>query len=494
MGKRYRLPQYVNKPIATRDMPNKHNPSIYIVLFLALSVISWILVMIAPGFMDVKVIVSTALLLLVLLFCHFDTRYLLLSMIVLMPALAGLEKYQIDITPFIAIVGIDQYYQIDLFFIARVVLLGIALIEILRKGKDIFFVPMAGIILFSVLLNVLPFANSDFKILGLAYYWFHLVAAFGAYFLGYYLFSSKKAYLWLISAIIISSIIPIIVSVKQLLLQDFFYENDSTLPRILATFWHPNRYGSYLFVLMTVYLVSFFAVRIQRKNARAELLPWVPFLTFGFFLAATFSRTSWVALAISVAIVAIFKKQVRLPAFYFGSLAIMVSLMIDKTRNRIVGMFVRQYNDTLSGRMETWDIALYKFQQSPWIGYGPGSFNEVIKVVRGTDVGNFAPHSDMVRFVLEGGIMGILAYFFYMAAALWHSFKSFWEYRQGSEQIALWGKTLIVDYRLLGIIPFLLFVVMIPMSMLETPTLDFIHQFYAWILLGSWLGLNHTKK
>lgn len=446
-----------------------------------------------PSFMQAKFILSGIIFLILTAFCFLRIDWIVVAIVVLLPALGGLEPYQIDISPLLQIVGINQVYQIDFFLLTRIFILFIAILETLRKGASIIKTPMFFALLLSVTLNIIPFLNSQYKIFGLAYYWFFLVSAFGSYFLGYFILGNKKGYLKIIMAILFSAVIPIIVGVKQIIFGEFFVSNDTTLPRLQTVFDHPNKFGSFLFVVLTIYLICYLSIRIKKNKQTEKAITLVPFFILGIFFLGTFSRTSWIAFALAVIIIAIPRKEIRFPAIYLGSLFVFLSLFVESMRNRILGIFSRQYNDTLSGRMETWNMALFEFKKSPWIGYGPGSFKEIIKNVQGTDVGNFYPHSDSIMFLLEGGVMGILSYLLYIVSALYYSFISFWKYPKGIETVNFLGRELAVDFKLLGFIPFVLFLVMVPYSLAEAPVLDYIYQVYAWILLGSWLGLNSSK-
>ncbi|MEA3273519.1 MAG: O-antigen ligase family protein, partial [Patescibacteria group bacterium] len=320
--------------------------------------------------------------------------------------------------------------------------------------------------------------------------WIHLVAAFGAYFLGYFLFATRKRYLKVLTAIMLSAVIPVIVGIKQVLLREFFFSNDSVLPRIQATFWHPNKLGSFLFIVTAVYLVFYLSIKVGQEGAKKKLLFFLPFLVLIPLLGLTFSRTSWVALAFAIFVIAIMRRSLRKPAILLGGLLTVLALAIGKIRDRILDTFSWSMNNSVSGRIEIWDIGFFKLSQRPWLGFGPGSFGEVIKDARGSEEGNISAHSDAVRFVVEGGIVGLLAYFLYFIGAIVYAFISFVRYPQSSKRVKILNKEFLVDFKLLGFIPFLLFLSMIPISFMETSTLDFVYQFFAWIALGSWLAVS----
>ncbi len=476
-------------------MNERNNQSPMYVFFLLCFAVAFLLIaFFYPSFLQLNFLLGGLAFSMLLVFCFLKIEWMVLTLIFFLPALGGLESYQIDISPFLQFIGMSQKYQIDLFLLSRIFIFFIAGIEIIRRGFSVFKTPLFFALAFSAVLSIPSFIFSEYKIFGLAYYWFFLVSAFGAYFLGYFLFGTKKGYLKIIFATLLSTIIPILVGIKQIALGEFFMSSDTTLPRLQTVFDHPNKFASYLFVILGVYLISYLTIQINKSAARNRSLSLLPFIVLGLFFLLSFSRASWIIFALMVFIIAILKKEIRFPAIYLGSLLVFLSLFIGKVRERILGIFVRQYGDTLSGRMETWDMAWFEFKKNIWTGYGPGSFKEVLKITSGTDIGNFYPHSDAVLFLLEGGILGLFSYLIYILFALYYSFTSYWHYPKGLEKIQFFQRELTVDFKLLGFIPFLLFLVMIPYSFAETPALDFMYQFYAWVLLGSWLGLANKNK
>jgi hypothetical protein len=420
-------------------------------------------------------------------------QYILLAIIVLVPALAGLEGYQLDISSLLKIIGVEGSYTVDFFFIARASILFLAIIEIIKRGLAFFKTPLSFVLLVSMALNAVSFYFSDYKLQGVAFYWFHLVAAFGAYFLGYFLFNTRKKYLHILVAAILSAIIPLVVGIKQAFLQEFFFSNDSALPRIQATFWHPNKLGSFLFIIIVIYLIFYLSIKNKQKVLKKKLFFLTGFLPLIFLLGFTFSRTSWITLAFAIFLIAVIRRPLRKPAALLGSFVFLLALLVKGTRDRIFEIFAWRSNNSILGRMEIWDIGFFQLGKRPWLGFGPGSFGETIKDARGSEEGNISAHSDVVRFLIEGGVVGLVAYFLYFLSALAYAFLSFVRYPKSSKMIKLFGKKFLVDFKLLGFIPFLLFVSMVPISLMETSTLDFIYQFFAWIILGSWLAVSGQK-
>ena len=242
-------------------------------------------------------------------------------------------------------------------------------------------------------------------------------------------------------SIVTSSIIPIIVGVKQLFLGEFFFEKNSALPRLQANLGHPNNFGRFLFVVIVVYLIVFLAIQTKKREAvKSKALLAIPFLAFIPLLVLTFSRTAWIALAFAIVLIAIFYRPLRIPAFILGLLSASVLLVIGKTRERILEIFSPQIYNSMTGRIEIWDMGLFELKKSPLLGSGPGSFSEAIKNVRGSDLGITYPHSDAVRFLVEGGFLGFIGYPLYLIGAIYYAFKSYLKFPKGNRQIGFLGK------------------------------------------------------
>jgi hypothetical protein len=141
-------------------------------------------------------------------------------------------------------------------------------------------------------------------------------------------------------------------------------------------------------------------------------------------------------------------------------------------------------------------LAIFAAKKKPLIGYGIGSFEDVIRSVQGKETGNVYPHSDAIRFFLEGGIIGIAGYLFYILGAIYYAIRSYFRYPKSIESLEFFGRQLEVNFKLLGIIPLLLFGIMVIISLAEAPSMDFVYQILAWTLLGSWLGMSqeHWRK
>jgi putative inorganic carbon (hco3(-)) transporter len=436
-----------------------------------------------------KLVFGAIVFLVTLLYSYYSVPSVFLAFLFFIPFLIGADVYQINIGSFIQnFVSVGDIY-INPFSLVCLLLVFFAVVEFLKRGLAMARTPLFFVLSVSIALSLATLLFSKYKMTGLVFE-LYLMAGFMSYFLGYLFLGTKAEYVKTLFVAILSSIMPAMYAFIQIASGDYFYEADSALGRINATFPHSNTFGSYLFVVLTVMLISAFAIRLKNKNKKNNLTLFLPFVVLLPLLVLTYSRTAWIGFAISIIAIATLRPFLRLPTAYSGALTASLLLLYGKTRERILGIFESHMFDSMYGRRETWDMALFAAQKKPWIGYGMGSFETIIKNVQGKETGNVYPHNDAIRFFLEGGIIGLASYLLYMIGAIYYSLKSFLRFPSGEETVSLWGRDFVVDFRLLGIIPFLLFSIMIVISMVEAPSMDFVYQIFAWTMLGSWLGMS----
>jgi len=440
-----------------------------------------------------RLLLGVLIFLLLLLFSYFSVTGAFLAVIFSLPFLIGADSYQLNIGQFLDFIAPNIELYVNPFSLACIFIVFLAIIEGSKRFFKIPKVPLFFLISFAIIISLISFVQSKYKLTGLVFE-LYFISGFMAYFLGYFLLGSKKNYLKTILVVIASSLIPIAVAFSQLAGGTYLFEADSDLGRVQSTFPHSNTFGSFLFVIATVFFVSLFAIKIIFKNQKAtkrfEIFRFIPFIIIVGFLILTYSRTAWMGFVLAVLAVAIIKPKIRIPVAFLGSLSVGVMLLFQKTRDRIFGAFERYMYDPLYGRFEIWDMALFEARKKFLIGYGTGSFEEVIKESQGKDTGNVYPHNDAIRFSLESGILGLIGYILYMLGAIYYSLKSYLKFPAGIEKIKIWNLEAEVDFKFLGIIPLLLFGIMIFISFIEAPSMDFVYQLLAWTILGSWLGVS----
>lgn len=443
-----------------------------------------------------NLIIGSLILLFLLIWAYADVRKLFGGLIFIIPILIGNSSYQINIGVFLRnILPIIDLY-VDPFSLLSMFLVFLGIVEISKRLPLIAETPLSRILLISAAIALLTFGFSEYKQSG-AVFFLYLMTGFVSYFLGYFLMGDRKGYLGLIAVMVASFAIPSFFAAYQLATGNYLYENDSTLGRITGTFPHSNTYGSFIFVILTVTLMAYLSISRPRKGKAPErgygswdIAAWVLMGYMLILLLLTFSRTAWIGFALSCLIAVAFRPKLRIPSVLLGSSGLAVLMAIGRFRDRIMGIFDHYMYDSMYGRREIWDMALFAAKKKPYLGYGIGSFEEVIKEVQGKETGNVYPHNDTIRFFLEGGLAGVFSYLLYMAGAIFYAAKSFLRYPKGIAKEKFLGSVWEIDFKLLGIIPLALFSIMVVISLVESPSMDFVYQIFAWTLLGSWLGMS----
>jgi len=478
--------------MADLDQKSYKRGAVYVYLALIFSVFFLYAIIFGQAGGNARLIAGAFVFITLLFFCYYSVSKVFLAFIFLLPFLIGADTYQINIGSFIQnFFPVNDLY-INLFSAACLAVVFFIGLELIKKKSEIFRIPLFFVLSVSAVLSLVIFFGSKYKTDGLVFE-LYLIAGFMSYFAGYLFFGQKKNYIVLLYTVVLSSIIPVVFAVSQLALGDYLYEGDSGLGRIRASFPHSNTFGSYLFVVITVMLVLFFAIRMKNRSENAKAGLFLKIFSFSIlflFLILTYSRTAWIGVALTLFAIGIVRPYFRIPLIYAGSASMAVILIFEKTRERILGIFEHQMFDSMYGRREIWDMAIFQAKKSPLVGYGIGTFENMIKEVQGKETGNVYPHNDFIRFFLEGGILGVALYFLYMLGAIYYSLKSYLKYPKREEEINVWGTDFLVDFKMLGMIPLLLFVIMVPISFVEAPSMDFVYQILAWTMLGSWLGMS----
>lgn len=480
-------------------LPEKTNQKpIFYIIAMMLVLLSLMFFVLSGHSLDYRIATVSLLAIIGLVCCYYNTAAVFLAIIFILPVIIGADRYQINAGFFLPNTFSTSGFFINPFSLLCFFLIFLAGIEFFRKKFSFFQMPLSIILPIVALISLLSFTQLENKFSGIVYE-LYLLAGFAAYFLGYHLLGNKKKYLCTLLIIVFSSAIPVIYAFYQVVIGDFMFENDSNLPRIDSTFPHPNTFGSFLFVVLAVSLILFFAIKLinHHRSVQYRLFQALSLLPFAFIFPLfilTYSRTAWFGFFFSALIAAFFRPALRFPAIYGGALAAFAMVLFEKTRERIVGIFEHHMFDSMYGRQEIWDMAIYAALKKPFLGYGMGSFGEVIQTTQGKETGNIYPHNDSIRFFVEAGIVGFLGFVLYMVGAIYYALKSFLKYGDRKETVKIFGYEFTVDYKFLGLIPFCLFASMAVISFVEAPSMDFVYQILAWTILGSWLGLNEKLR
>lgn len=250
--------------------------------------------------------------------------------------------------------------------------------------------------------------------------WLRLVSVFSVYILTRIIFTSKPKIRMLFVTILLSSLLPILVALYQLV-TGHGRLLDGGQYRIVGTFLHPNAFASYLLILLifSTALVLERTPFIKRSVLVVLILPI--FVIFVF----TLSRGAWLVFVVAMLLMGILRHRKilgYLPMVLCGAI-----FMVPAVRDRIINIFNPGYTHGRSAwewRVDTWGQISTMVVEKPVFGHGLASVESFYGVLT---------HNDFLRLAAEVGAVGLLAYLF-LAVTLLR--KTWMDYRNLGSNIA----------------------------------------------------------
>ncbi|MEI7498640.1 MAG: O-antigen ligase family protein [Candidatus Falkowbacteria bacterium] len=235
--------------------------------------------------------------------------------------------------------------------------------------------------------------------------WLRLSSIFVCFYLGFRLFGQPRRWQRLITAAILSGLIPAIIAMAQ-----FLTNTGLTIPmegifnRIYGTFAHPNLLAYYLVVVIS--LLGFELIRRPKR----QLIFWAYAALGGFYslvLILTYTRGAWLALIATFGIAGLLRFRKFL--LIFCLVLFVVYAGIGPIRNRVNDLTGGRYS-SIQWRFQLWSDSMNYLGDRLILGYGTGTAKEVILKQRGEEAGSADPHNDYLKLALENGLVGLITY------------------------------------------------------------------------------------
>lgn len=329
-------------------------------------------------------------------------------LIILLPIAYKFNYFKFNLGNLLQFLGIS-YFSVNASFLLYLTIFFIFLMKLVFDFKSLknnpLFIPFSLTILWaflSILWSSYPAASLGQFVI------FSLPFLFGL--LGFY-FSNKEgsAFPKIVYYVIVSSVFPILTALWQLISGDFFYEPDSGLGRLIGSFSHPNPFGLFLFFICSLLLIIFFSAK--EKIMRKTILIYLFISTV--FLILTYSRTAWISILFFLLILSYFIGRKIFNITILSGIIILILLLIyPVTQERIAGIFERTPFDSLYARESILKMSWQKFQENPILGYGTGTFEDIIRDVKESSEGSASAHNDISLVSLELGIIGLVLILF----------------------------------------------------------------------------------
>jgi putative inorganic carbon (hco3(-)) transporter len=206
----------------------------------------------------------------------------------------------------------------------------------------------------------------------------------------------------------VSAVVPMLVGLQQFASGTYLKEANG-LGRVTGTFVHPNAFGFYLVLLLTMGVAVF---RYLHGGARVLVAGVVG--VGAVVLLLTYSRGSWVSLVVGVLVVGVLQAR-KLLVLVPAGLAL-VPVLAPSVLTRLSDL---TQEETINGtpgnsflwRVEHWGVVLRGARGHELLGLGPSSSDFL-----GDEV--LPPHNDFVRMYVETGVLGTTVYVALLVAAV----------------------------------------------------------------------------
>jgi O-antigen ligase len=271
--------------------------------------------------------------------------------------------------------------------------------------------------------------------------WLRMFSILVTYSLAFLATSSRAAVRRLLSAIVVSALLPAFVGAWQfsrggtVAIGDF---NRST-----GTFLHPDPYGIYLGLV----IVTALAVALGGRG-RWRWLSLLALAPLGIAIVGSYTRTAWVMVALGMIVLGVIRYRILLALA--PAVVVLLALAVPTTSSRFND--IRDPRQTTYGtgnsfqfRVALWRENLPKAREKPLTGLG---LNAIVQ----TNSNAERVHSDYVRSLVETGVFGFAAYLWLLIAAVFGCARNLRRIgRSGSRTLriaALSGLTAAICYML----------------------------------------------
>lgn len=239
------------------------------------------------------------------------------------------------------------------------------------------------------------------------------------YILAFHLIRTKEDVNKVLTIFFLSLIAPFTMALYQ-----FVFNRGATMTagysRVMGTFVHPNQFAYYLLLAIILAIFVFFESNSSNTKGLMVLIGSVA----SAFLFITYTRGAWITAVFIVIAFGVLKYR-KIFIYIIPAVLVLLLLLptIQERFSDLLGSDVTgsQSENSIEARLNIWRDTFPLFLKSPIIGVGWGT----AKVI------TFRPtHNDLVRFLAETGILGVLLYLLMFLSLLRLSWRT---YRQSAD-------------------------------------------------------------
>lgn len=231
---------------------------------------------------------------------------------------------------------------------------------------------------------------------------------------------NRRAVLWAFAATALATAGIAAVQFFRPSAADLAFTGPGEPTRVFATFVNPNFYGEYLVLAIAVGMALFF---IERSRF-ARLAAGVLLAAAAIALVMTYTRGSWLALAVGVAAGAALV-DFRLLWAVLGAGGVLL-VVVPSAWERLLSVFTVE--GTSSQRIWLWSEALEVIREHPLAGVGIGEYAQYLERTRGVTpdlIGDITgAHDSYLQLAAEIGLAGGLAFVWVVLSVVAGGFRN----------------------------------------------------------------------
>lgn len=239
-------------------------------------------------------------------------------------------------------------------------------------------------------------------------------------FMAYVTVERYRDYRFLLMAIFVSSILPILFGIYQFVFGIGLSDENVSAIRIFGTFSHPNVFSLYLFVVAAVASIYFL---VYARQDRARLLSGLYLGLVLVTLLLTYARIAWISLFVFAFLIALWRYRFLL--FPLILLPLVLTAFIPAVNERVMEALHPTADSSIVWRQNLWHDMLLKtnLEDRHWLGSGMDTFRVSAEQLRGERFGSNESHNDFVKFYVDGGIVGLVVFALYLIAFIFPTAK-----------------------------------------------------------------------
>jgi len=437
-------------------------------------------------FLPLSVLAITAILALAAV--NFQKAILLI--IFIMPAVSHFNYLKINAFSYLPFFN-DYTFYLNPASVIYLLIILFGLLAIFENWQNLKTLPLKHIISAAVILTAVSiFWSTDGKtsLIELIY----LLVLFFMYIIAYTNFKGELAFIKLLLAAALSSIIPLIAASAQLMTGNYYYEIGSPLGRLTGGLDHPNTFGLFLFLVIGL-IITLYLAKADRVFKNNKLI----FFYLGgmlFFFILTYSRTSWFCFALFIILLIFRERKIIWPLLAALPLAAVIFVAFESVRNRILEIFDTAIFSSMTARLNIWQVAIKQILLKPIFGHGVGTAETVIENAKPWQGGTALPHNDYLLQTLELGLTGLFLFALYTFGAIYYAFKTFKNLADKPTAINFFGNKINLNFKIISFGLIMILIAALPATMFESLSQKMVFQIILWPILGALFSLNNKHE